>query len=150
MERALVEREEGRMSSLVRYTVGALAVLHGIVYLNAARGVLPIFAGWRGTSWLLGTAVRGAALERFLVACWGITGALVVAAGLVFAAAPSAYAVWRPLAIAAGALGVLSFFAFWDGQLRTLFAQGAIGLVLSAILLVAALAADRTLFLAPR
>jgi hypothetical protein len=48
--------------------------------------------------------------------------------------------VWRPLAIAASAVAVLSFLVFWDGRFESLFAQGAVGMGVSLVLLLAAVA----------
>ena len=133
------------MSSWVRYLIAAVVAAHGFVYLNAARGVLPVFEGWRGSSWLLGSAVTGDALKKLCLALWAVAGIGIVATGIAFAFAFSAQAVWRPLAIAASAVGILGFFAFWDGRLERLLAQGVIGVVLSTIILAGAIWLPRVL-----
>ena len=45
----------------------------------------------------------------------------------------------RPLAITGAALGVAAFAVFWDGQTQLLFQEGAIGAVVSVILLATAM-----------
>lgn len=133
------------MTSWVRYLIAVVVAGHGLVYLNAARGVLPVFDGWRGRSLLLGGAVTGGALRRLDVVLWTGSGAGLVAAALAVAFAPTAHAVWRPLAAAASAVAVLSFFTFWDGRRESLLAQGAIGMALSLLILLAALAFPQVL-----
>ena len=126
------------MKPWVRYLIALLVALHGFVYLNAARGVLPIFEGWKGSSWLLGNAVTCETLKRLTLALWALAGVGIVATGIGFAF--SAQAVWRPLAIVASAVAILSFFVFWDGQIQRLVAQGMIGLVISLVILLSAIA----------
>ncbi len=67
----------------------------------------------------------------------------VVATGIAFGL--SAQAVWRPLAIGASAVAIVSFFLFWDGQIRRAVAQGIIGAVISLLMLVAAIVFPRVL-----
>jgi hypothetical protein len=44
-------RRDGRLGPVP----GALLIgVHGVVFVNAARRVLPVFDGWKGRSWLLG------------------------------------------------------------------------------------------------
>jgi len=105
--------------------------------------VLPVYQGWKGTSWLLGSAVTGDALRKLCVVLWAVAGLGLLAAGIALAFASSSQSAWRPLAIGASAVGILSFLAFWDGQGRRLFEEGAVGAVLSLALLVAALVLPR-------
>jgi hypothetical protein len=136
------EEERPLVSPWVRWVVALLVACHGLVYLNAARGVLPVFDGWNGRSWLVGPALSTEALKRISVALWAVAGAGSIAAAAAFAFAFSAPGVWRPLAGAASAVGVASFLVLWDGRPKRLVAQGAIGLLLSLLVLVAALAWD--------
>lgn len=127
------------MNAWVRYLIAAVIAAHGFVYLNAARGVLPIFDGWKGSSWLLGSAVTGEALRRLCLLLWALAGIGIIATGMAFAFAFSAQPVWRPLAIGASAVGILGFFAFWDGQGPRLLHQGVIGAGISLLMLVGAI-----------
>lgn len=67
------------MSSWLRYLIAALVAAHGFVYLNAARGVLPVFEEWKGSSWLLGNAVTGDALRKLCLALWAVAGSGIIA-----------------------------------------------------------------------
>ena len=51
------------------------------------------------------------------------------------AVAPLVPGWWRPLAVVGAGIGIAAFAVFWDGQTRLLFEEGAIGVVVSAILL---------------
>lgn len=133
------------MNPWFRYALAVVIAIHGFVYINAARGVLPIYEGWQGRSWLLGDAVTGEALKRLAVTLWAIGGIGLVATALFIAFAPSAQLAWRPLAVIACAIGILSFFVFWDGQSQHLVAQGGVGVVVSLIVLLAALVFPRAL-----
>ncbi len=126
------------MRPWLRYLVALLVAMHGFVYLNAARGVLPVFQAWKGTSWLLGDALSADALKRLSLALWAVAGVGTIAAAIAFAF--SGPAAWRPLAVAASAVGVASFLVFWDGRAERLVDEGAIGAVLSLVILVAAIA----------
>ncbi len=133
------------MKPWIRYVIAAVVAAHGLVYLNAARGVLPVFEGWKGRAWLLGDAITGDSLKRLCQGMWAVAGIGVIATGVALAFAFSAQAVWRPLAIVASTVAILSFLVFWDGQVRRLFEQGVIGVVLSLLILLGALAFPRLL-----
>jgi hypothetical protein len=47
---------------------------------------------------------------------------------------------WRPLAIVGPAIGIVAFAVFWDGKTRLFASEGGIGLIVSLILLVSAIA----------
>jgi hypothetical protein len=64
----------------------------------------------------------------------------MLASAIAMALAPQAPGWWRPLAITAGGLGIVAFLVFWDGQARLLLDEGAIGALLSLVLIVGALA----------
>jgi hypothetical protein len=125
------------MSNWVRYVIAAVVAAHGLVYLNAARGVLPVFEGWKGRSWLFGSAVTGDPLRKLCLGLWALAGVGLIASGIAFAF--SVPTVWYPLVIAASVVGILGFLAFWDGRPERLLAQGVIGVVLSAAILAAAI-----------
>lgn len=138
------------MKPWVRYAIAFVIAGHGLVYFNAARGVLPVFDGWRERSWLLGGAVTGLALRRLAVVLWTGSGLGLMGTAAVLAFAPEAEEAWRPLAAASSAVAVLGFFVFWDGRPALLVAQGAIGMVLSLAILLAALVYPQALGAAGR
>jgi hypothetical protein len=47
---------------------------------------------------------------------------------------------WRPLAIIGAAIGIFGFAVFWDGKVRLFAVEGGIGVIVSLILLVSAIA----------
>ena len=46
---------------------------------------------------------------------------------------------WRPLAITGAMFGLVAFGVFWDGQTKLLLDEGALGALISLIILVAAI-----------
>lgn len=128
------------MKPWIRYAVALVIAIHGFVYLNAARGVLPIFEGWKGRSWLLGSAITGEALKRLASGLFVIAGLGIIATGIAIGVAASTQGVWRPLAIVASSASILSFFVFWGGRIDRLVAEGVIGMIVSLILLLSAIA----------
>lgn len=129
------------MTSWLRYLIALLVASHGLVYINLARGVLPgVFEGWRGSSWLLGSAITGGRLETLVLALHVTAGIVILACAVAIAFVPSAPSWWRSLAIAGAGIGIVSFSIFWDGQTQRLVTQGAIGAGISLILLVSAIA----------
>jgi len=87
--------------------------------------------------------VTGDALRKLCLVLWAAAGVGIIATGIAFAF--SAQAVWRPLAVGASVVGILGFFAFWDGQDSRLFHEGAIGAGLSLLMLVGAIVYPRIL-----
>jgi hypothetical protein len=69
-----------------------------------------------------------------------VAGAVILGCAAVIVIAPSAPGWWRPLAIVGAASGLGAFAVFYDGQVRLLAVEGAIGAVVSLILLVTAIA----------
>src|SRR5664280_409205 len=67
-------------------------------------------------------------------------GAVILGCAAAIVIAPSAPGWWRPLAIVGAASGLGAFAVFYDGQVRLLAVEGAIGAVVSLILLVTAIA----------
>jgi hypothetical protein len=47
---------------------------------------------------------------------------------------------WRPIAIGGTLIGVLSFAAFWDGQVSPMVDEGVLGMVISLVILIGAIA----------
>jgi hypothetical protein len=98
---------------------------------------------WKGSSWLLGSAITDDLLKTFVIALHVIAGMALLACAVAIGLAPSFPGWWRPLAIGGAAVGIVAFAVFWDGQTRLLFEEGAGGAVISAILLAMASAFPR-------
>jgi hypothetical protein len=134
------------MKPWLRYLIAAVVAGHGFIYLNFSLGRLPAaLEGWRGISWVLGDAVTGDRLKRLALALHAVAGIGILASGIAMAFAPAAPRLWRPLAVAGSAVAILAFAAFWDGRAPRLVQQGAIGAVLSLLLLLGAIALPQVL-----
>ena len=67
-----------------------------------------------------------------------IAGIATIACAFAIGFAPSVPRWWRPFAITGASVGIAAFAVFWDGQTRLLVEEGAIGAVVSVILLATA------------
>jgi hypothetical protein len=97
----------------------------------------------RGTSWVLGDRFTGDQLTRLVVSLHVAGGIAILASAVAIAFAPSVPGWWRPLAITGAVIGLVAFAVFWDGQTHLLFEEGAIGAVVSLLLLVGTIAFGR-------
>jgi hypothetical protein len=133
------------MKSWMRYLLAFVVSVHGLIYIVTPLSSLSttVFAGWKGSSVLLGNAVTGDALKSITTALWLIAGAGIVLAGVSFVLVSRFPHLWRPVAIIATMVGMLSFIIFWDGQTGEFVNQGGIGLVLSAMIFAGALGFSR-------
>ncbi len=75
-----------------------------------------------------------------MLALHAMAGIVTLACAVAIGFAPSVPGWWRPLAIVGAAVGIAGFAVFWDGQTQLLVPEGAIGAVISLILLVSAIA----------
>ena len=134
------------LRSLTRYLIGLVVGFHGMVYLIFALYSQYInSAGWKGSSLLLGNAITGDTLKAFTMGLWAIAGVGLIATGIAIAFAPWLHGLWRPLAIGASLVSLLSFVIFWDGQTASFTSQGGIGMFLSLTILVGAIAFPKAL-----
>ena len=129
------------MTPWIRYLIAFVVFGHGFVYVRIGSVLPGPIKDWKGTSWLLGSAVTDDQLRALVVGLHVIAGIATLACALAIGGAPWVPWVrgwWRPLGIAGAAVGLAAFAAFWDGQTRLLFEEGAIGAAISLILLVLA------------
>ncbi len=123
------------MTTWPQFLVGFIVFCHGFIYIRIGSVLPGPVKGWNGTSRVLGDVLTG----RGLIVLVRI---LHVAAGILMLGCGFAIALglrwWSPLAILGGAIGLGGFVAFWDGQTRLLFHEGAIGAGVSLVLLIAA------------
>lgn len=117
----------------------AFVFCHGIIYIRIGSVLPGPIKEWRGSSWLLGSTLTGDRLTTLVVGLHVMAGIATIACSLAIGFAPSVPGWWRPLAITGAALGVAAFAVFWDGQTQLLFQEGAIGAVVSVILLATAM-----------
>jgi hypothetical protein len=123
---------------LARIVASVFLVLHGLVHLlyfaQSAR-FFELKPGmiWPAGSWALsrilgddGTRTLASGLCVFVAA-----GFIVGAAGLL-----SSQAWWGAPVVAAAVVSALLFLLCWNGQMQNIDGQGAVGLVLDAIILI--------------
>ena len=127
------------MSPWLRFVLAFLIFCHGFVYVRIGSVLPDPVQGWKGTSWLLGDTLTGARLNAAVIGLHVIAGIATLACAVAIAFAPTSPDWWRPLALAGGLVGLVAFAVFWDGQVPLLFEEGALGAVLSAVLLAVAM-----------
>jgi len=127
------------MTPWLRYLIAFVVFCHGFIYVGIGSTLPGPIKEWKGISWLLGSAVTDERLKALVVGLHVVAGIATLASALTIGFAPSIPGWWRPLAITGGAVGLVAFAVFWDGQTRLLFQEGAIGAIVSLIILVIAI-----------
>lgn len=108
------------MSVLLRIVIGVLLVIHGVAHVEITR---VWGARESATSWLAGEADRlGTVLSTIALAGFVLAG-LAVFAG---------FSVWRPLAVGAACVSLVTIALFWDWKM-------ALGAAVNVAILVALL-----------
>jgi hypothetical protein len=126
------------MAPWLRYLIAFVIACHGFIYIPILF-VPDTFREWQGRSWLLGGALTGDSLRTLARVLHVGAGVAVLACALAIAFAPALPGWWRPLAIGGGALGLVAFAVFWDGQTGRLVEEGAIGAAISLVLIAGAI-----------
>lgn len=88
----------------------------------------------------MGSALIGNRLKAVALALHVVAGIAILACAVAIGFAPATPGLWYPLALVGAAFGIAGFAVFWDGQPQLLAEEGAIGAVLSVILLASAIA----------
>lgn len=128
------------MTPWLRYLIAVFVASHGFTYIPFGLLVPDRLKEWRGTSWLLSSTLTGDRLKTIVLLLHVIAGITTLACAVTIGCAPSAAGWWRPLAILGGAFGTAAFAVFWDGRAQFFVLEGGIGVVISLILLVSAIA----------
>jgi hypothetical protein len=128
------------MKPWLQYLIAFLVFCHGFVYVRIGAVLPDPIAQWRGRSWLLHRSLATGQLAALSVALHVAAGLAILACSVAIAFSPAYPSLWRLLAIGGGTVGLAAFAIFWDGQARLLVQEGAIGAVISAVLLIAAIA----------
>ena len=127
---------------MLKFVAGLFIILHGLVYLLYSGHSWRLFElrpemAWPDGSWAFSKALGDEITRRLTSAMYIIVALGFVAAGMGLLANQGW---WRTLAFGAAALASILIILLWDGKMRMLDAQGAIGLLINlAILAVAAL-----------
>jgi len=131
------------MTPWLRHLIAFVVGCHGFIYIPFGVFVPGTLKEWRGSSWLLGNTLTGDRLHVLVLALHVMAGIVTLACAVAIGFAPSVPGWWRPLAIVGAAVAIVAFAVFWDGQIQLLTQEGAIGAVISLILLVCAIAFPR-------
>jgi hypothetical protein len=131
------------MAPWLRYLIAFIVFVHGLIYVRIGSVLPGPIKAWRGTSWLLRESCTGDQLRQLVVSLHVAAGIAILACAVALAFAPSQPWWWRPLAIIGGAIGVVAFAVFWDGQTQLLFDEGVIGAGASLLLVIVAIAFAR-------
>jgi hypothetical protein len=123
----------------VRVLAAFVVFCHGFIYIRIGSVLPSPIKEWKGTSWLLGSAIMDGRLTALVVALHVMAGIAIVASALAIGFAALVPGWWRPLAVIGSVLGVGAFAVFWDGQTELLFKEGVAGAVLSMLFLAIAL-----------
>jgi len=125
----------------MRFIVGILVILHGLVhllYFGQSRRFFELQSGmlWPDGSWAF-SGLLGLEGTRWLA---GISCAL---AGLGFVAAGAAIllgqAMWRPVIVASAIFSAAIFVLLWNGKAQNLDDQGLFAILINAGILIAVL-----------
>jgi len=128
----------------LRYVIALIVFCHGFIYFRFGLGGLPeALKDWKGRSLLLGNTVTGDRLRVLSCLLSLVAGLAILLCGVSIAFAGSAHGLWRPLASIGAVVGILFFLVFWDGQTARLVSQGLLGVLVSAVLLLAAILLPR-------
>ena len=126
---------------MIRILFGIFVMLHGLVhllYFGQSRRIFELQTGltWPDGAWVF-SRVLGNEPTRVLASI------LLLFVGLGFIGGGAGIFLmrgwWRPLVVSAAALSTLTFILFWDGALQNLPEKGAVGILISAAILVVVL-----------
>ncbi len=124
---------------MVQFSLGIFLMMHAVVHLLYAGQAGRLFElrpglKWPQGSWLLGRMLEVRALNT-------VTAASMLLAGLAFLTAgvgTIAFQEWGRAAVSGAAVfSALMFILLWDGRMKELDAQGAVGVAIDMSLLAA-------------
>jgi hypothetical protein len=132
---------EGKEKSSMTVAFGIFVVLHGLVHLlyfghSSGRFQLKPGMTWPGGAWALSRAfgddaIRTIASIAMILAALGLVGG-----GIGFLTGQE----WRrPVIAAAAGFSSVAYLLLWNGRLQNLDGQGAVGVLINVLILVAVL-----------
>jgi hypothetical protein len=128
------------MNPWVQYVIAFVLLCHGAIYVGVGSMLPAPVKGWKGTSWLLGSDVSQSQLTTLIVWLHVLAGVSMLACALVIGMPWLLPEWWRAFALTGAMLGIMAFVMFWDGQTAFLIEEGALGALISLVVLVTALA----------
>jgi hypothetical protein len=125
----------------MKFVFAAFLVLHGLVHLlyfgqSARLFELKPGMAWPDGSWAF-SKLLGNDPARSLADILLILAAVALIAGGASILLNQGW--WRPVVVGAAALSILVYLLFWNGRLQNLDGQGAVGILIDALILVAVL-----------
>lgn len=120
------------------HVIAFVVFCHGLIYVGIGSVLPGPIPEWKGTSWLLGGALTGEPLRLLVIALHVTAGVAILAAAAAMMMGAWLPGWWRPFAVGGALLGVTAFAVFWDGQDTLLIEEGAIGALVSLVLLAVA------------
>jgi uncharacterized protein YjeT (DUF2065 family) len=122
----------------MKIVLGIFFILHGLVHLLYAGQSVRLFELrpgliWPDGSWLF-SKLLGDGATRIMAGILLALAALVLIAGGLGLILSSSW--WRPVVVAAASFSSLLFILLWNGRLKVLDEQGAVGLLFDLLILV--------------
>lgn len=119
---------------MIRYLIGIIIVLHGLVHLwfvVLARGLVEYKPemGWSGRSWLF-TGLIGDPATRILASILLLLVTVALSAGGIGFLIDQQWA--RPVLIVSALASAIVLILFWDGSPQLIVQKGLIGLLIDA------------------
>ena len=129
---------------MLRFLTAVFLLLHGLVHLlyaGQSRRVFELQAGmvWPDGSWAFSRAISDGGTRLLATVLLAVAAAGFVTSGLGVLVRG---AWWRPVVVGAAGFSAIIYLLLWDGRAQDLANQGAVGLLINAAILVAALVLD--------
>ncbi len=127
---------------MIKIIIGIFMMLHGLVYLiylGHSRQVYELQPGltWPDNAWILSTFLNNDAIRLLASISYAFVALGFVMSGIGLMASQAWY---RTCAISAASAASIMFIFFWDGTLQKLDGQGAIGVIINIVLIIALVA----------
>jgi fatty acid desaturase len=126
---------------LLRFIVGVVIVLHGLVHLLYSGQSWRLFELQPGMVWPEGSwafsKLLGNEATRWLASIACVLAAIGFAVGGTALFVRGAW--WRPVVVGAAVFSAVIFILFWDGELGNLDDKGGIGLLINIAIISAIL-----------
>lgn len=126
---------------MLRYIIGIIFILHGLVHLLYAghsRGLFELTPGlaWPSGSWAFARLLGDGATKTLATVLLVLAAAGFVAGG---GAVLFRQAWWRPVTVGVAIFSSAAYLLLWDGGLQKLDGKGGVGLLINLVILAALL-----------
>ncbi len=126
---------------MIKVIVGLFLVLHGLVhllYFGQSARIFELKPGmvWPDGSWIF-SRLLGDGAARSLASILLILAALGLIVGGIGIFAGQAW--WRPVVVGVAIFSSIVYILFWNGRMQNLDGQGAVGILIDIVILLAVL-----------